>query len=159
VNPNPGREIDLASYDGVEISNWIDLDPSPLTIEGARFALARSGFLSGPMLTLGPPTGRYNCHGLTFASRRTCIPKVGDPFSIDDLLARDRFATVSSPQIGDIITYRGQSGEIEHSGVVSSVADLGSVRVRSKWGCLEEVEHLAQDGPYRDYSIQYWRLA
>src|SRR5713101_8328906 len=70
MNPSPKRSLDLGAYDGWPIPNEIDADPDANAI-----ALARLGVPPGlPHQVLGPPTGRYNCHGLVFASRRTNIP-------------------------------------------------------------------------------------
>lgn len=164
MNSSPNRQLAVELYNGTQLSNWIDADPSPEAVAQARFSLVRSGFLSGPSVTLTPPTGRFNCHGLTFASRRTCVPRVGDPVTVDAWLAQDEYVRVRSPQVGDIVLYRGHRApgtdppEVEHSAIVTVVSDLGSVRVRSKWGVLEEVEHLVHDGPYGDLVIEYWRL-
>lgn len=164
VNPRPNRELALHSYDGKAISNWIDLDPSPRAVAEQRHYLQRGGALAGPMIVVAPPTGRYNCHGLTFGSRRTCIPRVGDPTEVDDLLRRDGYIPVNPPMPGDLAIYRrdvGQSGTgtIDHTGVVSYVDPvIGSIRVRSKWGILEEFEHLVLDGPYRNSLVEYWGL-
>jgi hypothetical protein len=112
---------------------------------------------------LGPPSGRYNCHGLVFGSRRVNIDSPTLPVDIDALLRRDGYVRVPSPSVGDVVAYRGASG-IEHTGVVSGVAPLGSggaqavIMVWSMWGGLGEFEHRETVMPYQDCAIEYWRL-
>jgi hypothetical protein len=124
--------------------------------------LKRDGFVSAGIRVLAGPSGRYNCHGLVFGSRRTNIDHPCRPVDIADLLRRDEFARSDTPQCGDIAVYRSFSGRIDHTGVVSRVESLGNQEVTfviSKWGALEEVEHRAGQCPYsKDCTIEYWRL-
>jgi hypothetical protein len=161
VNPNPGRSLDLQAYDGWPVPNSIDADPSP----GAVW-LARRGMdaFYKPIAILGPPTGRYNCHGLVFASRRTNIPPAGLPNAcpIIDLLLRDLYhRAVGAPQTGDIAVYRDDTGEIIHTGFIVRVESIGSQDmpiVLSKWGCLEECEHRLAAFPHGKCRNEFWRL-
>jgi len=60
----------------------------------------------------------YNCHGLTFASRRTRIP---DPASIALMLNDDRYVTIKEHRDvkpGDVVIYYQDDGDPSHSGVV-----------------------------------------
>ena len=162
MNPSPGRSLRLDTYDGQAVPNSIDADPSAEMVALAmKFGL--KGYMPGPWI-IGP-TGRYNCHGLTFASRRTNIPPAGDPNSLQvkDLLARDRYSLrVGTPRPGDIVSYTSAHGEIIHTGVVVRIDVLGDSRqiiVLSKWGGLGECEHhvnACPDAP--DSKIEYWTL-
>jgi hypothetical protein len=163
MNPDPGRTIPAATYDGQNIPNSIDLDLGPSMVEFQRRSLRRGNLVLTGLSTLGPPTGRYNCHGLVFGSRRTNIPPCGmrDDVEIDALLSRDEYERISGlPRLGDIAIYRAPSGEIQHSGFVSRVEQLGepNIFVWSKWGALEEFEHKVLCCPYADCAIEYWRL-
>src|SRR2546425_1128751 len=94
MNPSPGRHIPCATYDGKDIPNSIDADPGQSAIELSRRSLKRGNLVLSGLVKLGPPTGRYNCHGLVFANRRTNIPPAGflvDAVDIDDLLTRDQY--------------------------------------------------------------------
>jgi cytochrome P450 len=85
------------------------------------------------------PSRKYNCHGLTFASRRTWIWK---PAEVAKILADDEYVRVELADVlpGDIVLYV-QNGDIEHSGIVMS---LGPVpMILSKWGPAHEVVHRA----------------
>jgi hypothetical protein len=164
INPTPGRSIHIQSYDGTDIPNSIDLDPTRESIEFNRQNISMARLVQAGIRILGPSTGRYNCHGLVFGSRRTNIPPAGlsDAVSIDDLLRRDCYTRVfSAPHPGNVVVYRGPTTEIEHTGYVSRVEKLGNtdiVFVLSKWGAFEECEHRETLGPYGNCRIEYWRL-
>ncbi len=162
MNPSPGREILIQTYSGDDsIPNCIDPDPDPQLVEYNKREIKKKGIIG--IKQLGPPTGRYNCHGLVFASRRTCIPPshLPDSVNIDDLLREDLYERVNSqPQVGDVVVYRANS-EIDHTGYVACVEDLRgltTVWVWSKWGALEECVHPVNTSPYEDCTIEYWRL-
>lgn len=154
------QDIPLVARDGWRIPNSIESDPTALAVETARhFA---DPLILRQATALGPPSGRYNCHGLVFASRRANIPPVGEDVDIDALLVRDGYRRVTSglPHIGDIAAYRDVRNEIEHTGFVCAVDMIGAqpvVRVWSMWGALGEFCHRAESSPYSQ-SIEYWRL-
>jgi hypothetical protein len=146
--------------DGSQILAGVSTDPTPNSI-----ALAREVYrlvLAATTAELRPPTGRYNCHGLVFAARRAHIPPVDADVDIDDVLRRDGYVAVPkslSPQVGDVVAYRFE-GEIEHTGFVSRVEQVGGVPivfVWSAWGGLGEFEHRVQVSPYKG-TPEYWRL-
>ncbi len=160
INPKPHRDLNLEDYEGINVPNWIDADPGPNVI-----ALAEKNNPFHKIVTrLVPPTGRYNCHGLVFASRRTNIDGPTLPVVIDDLIIRDRFRVISiEPRVGDIIVYRNKStGKVEHTGFVNRIDKIDKkpiVYVWSKWGGLGEYEHQEIFCMEYDYcSIEYWRL-
>lgn len=162
MNPNPGRVLRLDAYSGEHISNSVDADPSPNAIALSRLGIG--AFV--PHQVTGPPTGRYNCHGLVFANRRTNVPEAGDPadYQIDHLLDQDIYAPVRGiARLGDVVVYRRHaSGHIDHTGIVSRVEHIGAtavVFVWSKWGALEECEHVSTVCSYaQTCDIEYWRL-
>ncbi|HKY34431.1 MAG TPA: hypothetical protein VJN18_00715 [Polyangiaceae bacterium] len=150
----------IFARDGSQILAGVSNDPTPNSI-----ALAREAYrlvLAAATAELRPPTGRYNCHGLVFAARRAYIPPVDADVDIDDVLRRDGYTAVPanlSPQVGDIVAYRLE-GEIEHTGFVSRVEQVGDVPVVfvwSAWGGLGEFEHRVHVSPYKG-SPEYWRL-
>jgi hypothetical protein len=163
MNPSPGRSIVVQTYDGQDVPNSIDLDPSPQVVEFTKFSQRRGNLVLAGARLVGPPTGRYNCHGLVFANRRSNIPPadLSRSVSIDELLARDHYQKVAKPQLGDVVIYRTRSGSVEHTGIVSRIETVGDTEkefVWSKWGALEECEHLALACPYADCDLEYWRL-
>jgi len=150
-------------YDHTELSNCEDAPPDPGAIAQARAAFP---LLFATVDSLQPPTGRYNCHGLVFAARRTNVPTVGldAPGYVRDVLARDGYRPIADePKVGDIAAYTmKEGGEIEHTGIMVRVdLALGSpvVFIWSAWGSLGEFEHRVDRTPYRNCSIgEYWRL-
>ena len=156
INPKPARDISLDDYGGTPIPNHIDPDSAPGLLK-----LAMQINVVSSATQILPATGRYNCHGLVFGSRRTNIPPVGIDFDIEELLRRDRYRQSTKPQIGDVIIYRRANGEIDHSGIVCYVETIGKeavVKVWSAWGSLGEFIHHQFDTPY-DGATEYWRLA
>ncbi len=105
------------------------------------------------------PTGIYNCHGLSFASRRTTID---DADEVRKIIAEDNYTAVPEDQVlpGDIVLYVSDKGDIEHSAVVISEpkATLGVPIVYSKWGNYAEAVHSANYCPYDFSRAQYYRV-
>lgn len=108
----------------------------------------------------------FNCHGLTFASRRTHI---NDPSVVEQVLADDGYRLLeewSGVQPGDIIVYRDiANGEITHTGIVienvqSTLSSrICSPKIWSKWGQGKEVLHRFDQCPYmKDASVSFYRL-
>ena len=84
------------------------------------------------------PNPIYNCHGLTFASKRTWIT---DNESLHHVIKDDGYEELKVEDVlpGDIILYFSASGDIMHSAVVISEPDkhLKIPQVLSKWGKYE----------------------
>lgn len=101
----------------------------------------------------------YNCHGLTFASRRTSVFRTAD---IQLILDEDGYEEVRETEVlpGDVAAYREEDGEIIHSGIVVSCPDrqLGVPMVCSKWGKGPETIHSLMDCPYRGARVSYYRV-
>jgi hypothetical protein len=77
----------------------------------------------------------YNCHGLTFASRRTQVDEVGET-TIAKILEDDGFREVLEPQarLGDVVVYYDDEGLAQHSGIVISRDAMNVPKIWSKWG-------------------------
>src|SRR6266571_3829480 len=155
-NQNPGRSLELQAYDGQHIPNEIDADPT-----AGYVALAKSDpHYQAPHQILGPPSGRYNCHGLVFGSRRTNIPSISMlTYSLAGLLQAELYVQTGHAQLGDIVAYRDDANDIVHTGIVSRVERFGNsqvVMVWSKWGSLEECEHHLLATPYSGTQIEFW---
>jgi hypothetical protein len=102
-----------------------------------------------------PPSFVYNCHGLTFAARRTAI---FDPNVVKQILAQDDYIEVNYRDLiaGDIVVYY-KDGDVEHSGIVVEVTQVGP-RVLSKWGHLHEVIHMIGECEYDASGAKYFRV-
>jgi hypothetical protein len=119
--------------------------------------------ISFPSILRVNPNPKYNCHGLTFASKRTSILGDAEIFAI---LKEDDYREIQYENIlpGDIAIYHSESGEIEHSAIIISIPTRDSLIpfVYSKWGVIgPEVIHLLNDNKYTEYSIskiRYYRM-
>lgn len=111
------------------------------------------------------PTETYNCHGLTFGSRRTRIYKAAE---IRKILADDGYDEVAPNLVepGDVIVYYAENGDADHSGIVVDVAKrsdnalmlVPTPKVLSKWGSCHEVVHFFNDCPYSLLTVRYFRM-
>jgi hypothetical protein len=108
----------------------------------------------------------YNCHGLTFGSRRTSV-YTSPLFILDE----DGFQEVPErdAQVGDIVVYFDSQGSESHSGIVIgeenlALGDLRSTKrgklpmIWSKWGKGCEVVHLIGNCPYDANTARFFRL-
>jgi hypothetical protein len=148
-----------------QIENYIDPVP-PLAGVRLQVEAYRRQYLEAQHRPVGPST-KYNCHGLTFASRRTWIDKPGE---VEKILRDDGYVEIKDFKdvlVGDIAIWRSASatnlGEIEHSGiVVTSSVNLDGLAsppwILSKWGKCHEVVHKANDGEWTDHRVHYYRL-
>lgn len=153
--------IRLDSRKGNPIDNGQDHDLTLLDWESARLAAKR--FVTGPQAQIvNKPCPIYNCHGLTFGSRRTQITPTGGEFF--KLLQDDDYAQVvfDEVQTGDIILYiEPDDLSISHSGIVVRVEDGFGKKVPfvwSKWGKAQEVVHHFAHCPYDSSQVQVFRL-
>jgi hypothetical protein len=103
------------------------------------------------------PSPVYNCHGLTFASRRT---RIWTDNAIKLILTEDNYAIVEKEFVlpGDIVVYYN-AGDAEHSGIVVEAQSPMSIRVVSKFGSGNELVHWLYDvAPYDTSDIKFYRI-
>jgi hypothetical protein len=89
----------------------------------------------------GEMSALYNCHGLTFASRRT---RVENTQCLHQILHDDDWKPLEAKEVlpGDIVIYFSEEGEANHSGVIVQCdAPLYLPIVFSKWGNAGEYIH------------------
>lgn len=90
----------------------------------------------------------YNCHGLTFASRRTWVYKSS---SIDAILKDDDYREIIDIRKvlpGDVVVYYSDTGDLNHSGVVVEIREgLAQPLVFSKWAHAGEFVHALRNCP------------
>ncbi len=100
-----------------------------------------------PNLTVADdPSKVYDCHGLTFKSKKMRI----DNDAVDIILKDQGWTPAEDKKHkkGDIVVYRDKAGRVTHSGVVEEVGvDGNASKVRSKWGMLGEYVHAPKDVP------------
>lgn len=118
------------------------------------------------------PNPIYNCHGFTFASRRTWVFDT----NYSEILQDDGYAEIPLNEVlpGDIVLYFDTSGSLSHSGmvievpserpsaprIVSTSEHLSVPRIVSKWGKFGEVIHYVHVVPkeYFVASYRYYRI-
>jgi len=108
------------------------------------------------VLFVNNPSPYYNCHGLTFGSRRSAI---SDPQEILKILEEDDYTLVEDKDVqkGDIIVYFGNDGDAEHSGLVIGERN-GLPLILSKWGYGKEAVHTFSMCPYDSSTVRYYRI-
>tara|TARA_R110002167_G_scaffold15826_1_gene62797 strand:+ start:1535 stop:2011 length:477 start_codon:yes stop_codon:yes gene_type:complete len=146
--------LGLQSRTGREVENYFDERPP---IPGITLASndARRKYRSVRHRPT-EPSARYNCHGLTFAGRRTAIER---PEEVERIIHDDGYLPVQRAEAaaGDIVLYY-QSGTIEHSGIVVDAKEYGVIWVLSKWGELHEAVHQAHDCMYDATDLRFYRI-
>lgn len=93
----------------------------------------------------------YNCVGMVFGTRRTCI----DPDQLSLIFRDDEYIKIlrHEAMIGDIVAYKNDpKGEIRHVAVIVNILDsamvsLPPITVLSQWGFDGEYVHLEQNVP------------
>jgi len=106
------------------------------------------------------PSAFYNCHGLTFAARRTTIDRAQ---SVQLILCDDGYKEIEDKNKvlpGDLVLYFSKD-DIEHSGMVVEIArlDFGiRFRILSKWGHGSEVLHWLEECPYEFSAVKFYRI-
>ena len=107
------------------------------------------------------PSAVYNCHGLTFASRRTTVWESSE---IAKILDEDDYKEVKEKNIlpGDLAVYYAlEDGDPQHSAIVLKTEEVAGVRqiwVLSKWGHCSEVNHWLWQCPYEKCTIRFYRI-
>lgn len=101
------------------------------------------------------PCWTYNCHGLTFGTRRTWIK---DPAEVAKILTEDDYQEIAVQDVivGDIAVYYSD-GDATHSGNVVGQSAAGP-RILSKWAFLHEVVHSVTECPYDAGNVVYYRM-
>ena len=100
----------------------------------------------------------YNCHGLTFASRRTQVDWSFKTVSM--ILNDDGFVEIAEPaaRLGDVAIYYDKEGGVSHSGIVVKRGDLNVPIIWSKWGKGYEMVHPLGICPYDPSNVKFYRI-
>lgn len=153
------KALALETRLGSQIEN--EMDPEPLPAGSVAEAQDMKAKYPACIHRQTEVTAAYNCHGLTFAARRT---QIFDPSAVRMILKEDGYHQVAASaevSAGDIVIYVDRpTGDITHSGiVVERGAGLPSIpKILSKWGACHEVVHPVNFNPYMPASIEYWRI-
>ena len=103
-----------------------------------------------PSVQLRSASTSYNCAGLVFANRRTCV----EPMCVPEILRRDGYRQIGIRQAcrGDVVLYRTPDDEVQHVGILierNPDYSTGTWRmsVLSQWGLGGEFIHDLEDVP------------
>jgi len=150
------QAIALDTALGNAISNWQD---AYIGNPGVSQALERDVETSQSSLR-ALTHARYNCHGLTFASRRASVH--ADRIRL--IISEDGYDVIEEPNVmpGDCVVYYSEEGEAEHSGIVVERSERPTdFKVVSKWGPGgPEVLHWLRQVPsaYSKIDIRFYRI-
>jgi hypothetical protein len=158
----PRIQIDLCTRQNTRITN----DTAGI-LDAGRIAQAKAErvrYEARGAIYRTTASAKYNCHGLTFASKRTVVD---DSSLVPMILREDNYLPILNHREvlpGDVILYRNTvTRDVWHSGIVVSVdqvqGQLFMPKVCSKWGFCGEVIHWANDCPYTSGTdIEYHRI-
>ena len=129
--------IRLETSQRTGIENWQGTEISSFNLNWARrlpkeFPQVKSRTDASPL---------YNCHGMTFASRRTGIESYQ---SLKKILTDDKYSEISIKEAlpGDVVVYYSEQGDANHSGIiVENRPPLYVPTICSKWGNAGEFIH------------------
>ena len=150
-------EIRLSTKKGRHIPNTQMTQRPKVEMETAKDIVLTHHFSARPRSL----SSEYNCMGMIFAARRTCI----DPDHLGMILADDGFRRIardSDLDIGDLVVYRDKNAEVSHVGIVSRIEpyradNTRNVFVLSQWGRDGEYIHEVNDvGPFLGDPVEYW---
>jgi hypothetical protein len=148
------QRLALQTRRGGAIENW--MNPTALYAGvDLQIQQLRDTYPGAQHRAVGP-SAYYNCHGLTFAARRTGIDKAEQ---VQRILDQDGYIALTAAQPvlgGDVAVYR-EGGDIIHSGIVMYVRD-GVPWVLGKWGDCHEVVHRVLDCPYSSGNVIFYRV-
>ena len=145
--------LDLHTRQRSRIDNYLDINPpTPGMVQ--QVDAFKKQYVGATHRSVGPCRS-YNCHGLTFAARRTSIT---DPNAVQMILNEDDYEQVNDDEVcaGDIAVYY-VAGDAEHSGIVVERDKFG-VRILSKWGGAHEVIHRVGECDYDTSDVRYYRV-
>lgn len=151
-----GGQLLLATRQGNQIPNERRMEQAPETLRAVKELYERR-----PTVRARSLTGVYNCMGMVFAARRTCI----EPDYLRMILEDDEYHRLSGPdraEQGDVVVYRDAAGDVAHVGLVAQVnvslsPPTRQISVLSQWGAYGEYFHRVDDVPQQlGTPVEYW---
>ena len=157
-----GKSIELQTKKGRSIRNLQKPKILPHRVKMAENQILNAFSEIDPSLMnkRREATALYNCHGMTFACRRTGIYETED---IRHIITDDGYRKLSDKEVreGDIVLYYDADNVAVHSGIVIElnwIANAFFPRIMSKWGDGGgEYFHRVDNAPYRDVRYLYYR--
>ncbi|SRR6266404_2607399 len=150
--------ITIHTRQGKEVANFQSKTLSPF--QQNQMAPTRIKYQKSMIAIRCHSSGFYNCHGMTFAGRRTEIYDSGE---VKRIIVEDDYDEIRLDQIlpGDVMLYFADDGDVEHSAIIVEKPSVpfNIPMVCSKWGCHWEVIHWANDCPYNMSQARYYRIS
>jgi hypothetical protein len=139
-----GAEIQMMRLE-TSRGRGIDNDQTSELTNADSFADVRADRQFPGAIRRTPASASYNCHGMTFAARRT---RIWLSRALQMILADDGWTTVNQSEAlpGDVVIYRSDDGDLSHSGVVVESDPLAPL-ILSKWGNGGERVHRLRECP------------
>jgi len=156
LNANKPKEnsIKLQTRKGSDIENSQFFEIAPH--EKEQFKKLEALF---PLVKIrNNPTAIYNCHGMTFASKRTGI---NESDSLKQILKDDNYIEIQEKDIlpNDIILFLDKDDNIHHSGIIMYIDEKSHIPfICSKWGSYSEIVHSVYNSLYDTKFIKYYRV-
>lgn len=143
------QRIPLATRKGRDIPNvqrW-EMNPQIIKESEEQWKMLQP---DAGLRALHSRSNTYNCMGLVFASRRTCI----DTDLLEMIAKDDEYEPVDEKDtmMGDLVLYCDEGGKVAHIGIiVQKVPDVRTATFRftvlSKWGFGGEYIHPLESVP------------
>jgi hypothetical protein len=147
--PRPKRSIVVQTATGRDIDNSQQDEIAQVDIN-IHADLAKKAFKSEYH---GEASAMYNCHGLTFASRRTGIFTDG----VVEMILAEEYQEIKEHKhahVGDIVVWIDNDGQITHSAFIVKIEPekitpgvFPKIRVLSKTRIFKEICHDIHDSP------------
>ncbi len=154
---NIPKSIKLQTRLGSDIFNELGSPPSTFEINQARRLEQKYPNVTNRTQMIH----EYNCHGMTFGSRRTWIFEYQDLRTILEEDGYEEILDFSNVLPGDVIIYEASDGDFIHSGIVlepPKKENLNIPLVLSKWGKFREIIHNANECEYPVERYRYFRV-
>jgi hypothetical protein len=113
---------------GTPIPLLMNEEQQHLTV-AEELTLLKSLGLTQAVIRMGPADPVTNCHGWVFAAGQYCVSGVW----VRRILLENGYQRVDRPDVGDLIVYQNDQGEVLHTGVVRALGLGDLVLVESKW--------------------------
>lgn len=152
-----GGQLALETRKGRQIPNDRALERHPDSLRAAKEMFESSH----PTVRVRSLTSVYNCMGMVFAARRTCIDTDELQMIFDDD-EHHKLHSLNDVMDGDVVVYRDDTGHVSHVGLVSDVRlDIREgtlhITVLSQWGRDGEYFHRVDDvHPFLGTPAEYW---
>ncbi|HKB41861.1 MAG TPA: hypothetical protein VKD72_35875 [Gemmataceae bacterium] len=108
--------------------------------EAAEAQMVRAQRRELHLIRTRAPYRGSNCHGWVFTGGHYLV----SGSDVERILTDNGYQAVSSPEVGDLVIYHTDEGEIAHTAVVR-VADQDLILLESKWGHLGCYVHKPED--------------